>query len=96
MYVARQSFRDPSDGDWVEAGRTFVSSQADVYRLFPERFELARSSHFDGAIGRVGGSCAVKRSRSRNVTAPSSVRRPTEHSPRPSWLLDEPRPSWRL
>jgi hypothetical protein len=58
-HVAIQSFTDPTDGDWIEAGRTFVSHQADVFRMFPERFELARSSGRDGAISRVGGSVAL-------------------------------------
>jgi hypothetical protein len=58
-YVAIQSFRDPSDGGWIEKGRTFVSHEADVFRLHPERFEVARSSGLDGAVTRVGGTVAL-------------------------------------
>jgi hypothetical protein len=34
---------DPSDGGWIEKGRTFVSHEADVFRLHPERFEVRAS-----------------------------------------------------
>jgi Prokaryotic homologs of the JAB domain len=60
-YVATKSFRDPFDNGWIEKGKTFVSHEADVFRRFPERFELARSSGLVGAITRVhhGGTVAL-------------------------------------
>jgi hypothetical protein len=88
-YVALTSFLDPSDGEWIEAGRTYVSHEADVFRRFPDRFEIARSSSFDGAITRVGGTAELgKRQR--------PPKRPVrKNSSRPYWLLREPEP-WRL
>lgn len=80
-YVARMTFTDPSDGGLIEAGRTFVSHEADVFRRFPDRFEIARTSGFDGAITRQ----RVRRRPARSRTS----------SARPYWLLGEREP-WRL
>ena len=93
-YVALQSFVDPSDGGEIVAGRTFVSSHADVYKRFPERFELARSAIKEGAITRLGGTVAlVHRPRRRPLERSARSSSPS----RPSWMLDEPEPeSWTL
>ena len=32
MYVATETFIDPTDGDLIEAGKTFVSDRADVFQ----------------------------------------------------------------
>jgi hypothetical protein len=88
-YVAIKSFVDLSDGDWIEAGRTYVSHEADVYRRFPDRFEIARSSNFDGDITRLGGTARLVGKRRR------TPKRPDRETSRPHWQLGE-RKTWRL
>jgi proteasome lid subunit RPN8/RPN11 len=39
--VATETFRDPTDGQLIKAGRTLVAEYADVVGLFPERFRPA-------------------------------------------------------
>ena len=50
MFVALVDFVDPTDGQLIEAGKTFVSPRADVYRMFPSRFKRA-SGMARSAIG---------------------------------------------
>jgi hypothetical protein len=91
-YVAIATFVDPFDGGEIIKGRTYVSREADVFKKFPERFEVARSSRLDrAAITRVGGSIElVDRPRRRPPKRPAHT-----SSVRPSWQLTEREP-WRL
>jgi hypothetical protein len=91
-YVALMSFVDPTDGGQIEKGRTYVSHEADVFRQFPERFEIARSSSFDGAITRPGGTARLVGKRQR---APKRLAKKTPALSRPSWQLTRREP-WRL
>jgi hypothetical protein len=109
-YVARMSFVDPFDGGEIVKGRTYVSHEADVYKKFPERFEVTRSSGVDGAITRLtyGADMTLNEpgsssSRPRLALVDRPRRRPPERSAstsptRPDWMLGpEPeRESWRL
>lgn len=56
-YVALSTFVDPTDGTWIKKGRTHVSGDSDVHRMYPHRFKaLERSAHgVPGIITRVGG-----------------------------------------
>jgi hypothetical protein len=42
MLIATQSFRDPTDGQMVVAGRTHVHPRSEVARMFPRNFRPAR------------------------------------------------------
>jgi hypothetical protein len=42
MLVATRSFRDPTDGQMIVAGRTHVHPRADVARMFPASFRPIR------------------------------------------------------
>jgi hypothetical protein len=86
-YVAIQSFRDPFDGGEIVKGRTFVSREADVFKKWPERFEIARTyPGFDGAINRLGPTVELV-DRPRHKIAKSSS--PRTGTKRPSWRLGD-------
>jgi hypothetical protein len=55
--VAIKSFTDPSDGSWIERGRTFVDESADCARSHPQNF--APASRKLEPITRVGGRVEV-------------------------------------
>ena len=65
---------------------------ADLYRKFPERFEIARCSSFDGAITRPAGTAGLVGTRQR---APKRRAKKTPALSRPSWQLTQREP-WRL
>jgi hypothetical protein len=44
MWVAKETFFDASDGSMIQKGISRVSPEADVFKRFPDRFELVRSS----------------------------------------------------
>jgi hypothetical protein len=62
FYVATESWRD-DDGDWIEAGKTFVLDAADCFKKHPARFRrvqrILRDSLDDG-LERVGGATALR------------------------------------
>jgi hypothetical protein len=55
MLVATKSFVDPTDGQPITAGSTYVAEVADVARMFPENFKPA-TGRGSGPITRVGGT----------------------------------------
>ena len=71
MYIATETFVDPTDGVLVEKGRTYVSPNADVFRLYPSRFKKAPRRP-DQAPGRLGGDEFPRppSSRRRDVRSP--------------------------
>jgi hypothetical protein len=74
--VATRSFTDPSDGQPITAGRTYVAESADVARLFPENFKPA-SGRKSGPIIRDGGTATLVDSRKRPApTVDSSLEVP--------------------
>jgi len=79
--VATATFVDPSDGQMIYAGRTFVSAGSDVARSHPRNFKPA--------TGR-GSPSGVYRGRV------ETKRRPRiNSSEQPSWLLHT-QTDWRL
>jgi hypothetical protein len=81
--VATATFVDPSDGQMIYAGRTFVSSGSDVARSHPRNFKPA-TGH-----GSPSGVYRGRVERKRPWTTKSS-------SERPAWLLDTETEPWRL
>lgn len=102
MYVATESWLD-DDGDWIEAGKTVVSSRADCYRMFPSRFKRFTWTDFgrsaidspDGMERRgdvthfLGAEVTISNDHGRYR------RRAAVTVGRPYWQLCEPEP-WRL
>jgi hypothetical protein len=84
MLVATQSFVDPSDGDWIEAGRTRVHESADVARSHPQNFKPA-TGRGSRAITRVGGTFGAladkPRPRQRSPKRPAKESLPFGHQP---------------
>jgi JAB domain-containing protein similar to deubiquitination enzymes len=77
MLVATQSFVDPSDGQWIEAGRTRVHESAEVARSHPQNFKPA-SGLGSGSIVRVGETVQLGKPRQR----PQAPKRPFGYSHR--------------
>jgi hypothetical protein len=92
FYVATESWRD-DDGDWIEAGKTFVLDAADCFKKHPGRFRrvqrILRDSLDDG-LERIGGATGFGRTETRQRV--SSVARSA--GLRPYWQLQ--REPWRL
>jgi hypothetical protein len=62
-YVAIHTFTDP-DGGLIEAGKTFVSGDAEVFRTHPHAFKRAAGRR-SGYFHRDGGELEVIRSSQR-------------------------------
>jgi hypothetical protein len=71
MQVALESFRDPTDQQWITRGLTYVSEDSDVYRLYPKRFEKV-SGLGPRSIIRDGGTAMLA----------DSPKRPTRSAPK--------------
>ena len=52
MFVAVETFIDPTDGQLVEAGKTVVSDKAEVFRMYRHRFKRIASTDFRRTVGR--------------------------------------------
>jgi hypothetical protein len=80
--IATATFVDPSDGQMVYTGRTFVSAGSDVARSHPRNFKPATGHGSPSGFYR--GRVETKR------------RPRTNSSERPSWLLETQTKSWRF
>jgi hypothetical protein len=103
MYVAKVSFLDASDGSMIEKGRSRVSPEADVFKRFPERFELVRSSPgTETVITRPGpvmsfGKPSTGRRRPKQKARRKTPRTISSLRALPYWQLTErEREPWRL
>lgn len=54
MLVALRSFTDPTDGQPIRAGSTYVAEDAEVALMFPERFKQASGRSGEGSVRRSG------------------------------------------
>ena len=100
MYVATETFIDPTDGQLIEAGKTVVSDRAEVFRMYRHRFK-----RFRGDFGRTALASSDELERLGDVThflgAEVTIRhggrrrRAEVTLGRPHWQLCEPEP-WRL
>jgi hypothetical protein len=98
VLVATVSFTDPTDGQPIVAGRTYVARNADVARMFPENFKKAPSRIDGGGLGivrRGGASELVDRPRPKQARKRRHAISRAQAPQRPAWLLEEPEP-WRL
>ena len=99
MFVAVETFIDPTDGQLIEAGKTVVSDKAEVFRMYRHRFK-----RFRGVFGRtadVGSLDELERLGETTHFLGASVslshgrrRRASVTSERPAWQLQ--REPWRL
>jgi hypothetical protein len=93
-FVATEDFIDETDGSAIKKGVTFVSAEADVYRLHPERFKpVERAACVPGLITRVGGMASlaghpVSRPRPRRVEPAIARTRPKELTYKDTQLLE--------
>jgi len=91
-YVAVKTFVDPTDGQLVEAGRTYVAASADCLRMFPRRFKkITRAEDFGSPdlVTRIGAPTSFGRASSTRM--PAKMR---STALRPYWQLQ--REPWRL
>jgi hypothetical protein len=94
MLVATRTFIDPSDGQPIEAGKTYVHESADVARTHRQNFRPT-SARISGGIDRIDQSVQVGRPRPRVAPKRPAKKTPASASSRPYWLLGENEP-WRL
>jgi hypothetical protein len=59
MLVARMSFTDPTDGQPIVAGCTYVAEDSEVAIMFPQRFRAAQSRSGGSGIIRAGGTAGI-------------------------------------
>jgi Prokaryotic homologs of the JAB domain len=64
MLVATSSFTDPSDGQWITEGTTYIHESADVARSHPQNFRPA-TGRGSGSIDRLGGTVGLGKPRPR-------------------------------